>query len=163
MAETQDTQQKTSEKGRVAKRKVRNGLTPKQRVYVKEVASGKSGTEAAMIAYNTDDPKTAAVISSENLNKPNIAEAMEKAFENNNISPDSIAKVFKEAMGATKSVAFKGTVFSSAEPDHAVRTSAAKAAAAIMGAGKADDPGPSGGITFNIGTQNYIKSLEVKP
>lgn len=59
-------------------------LTRKQAIFVKGIAEGKTGEQAAMEAYNiwgkhwTKDPKnTARAIASENLAKPNISSALD--------------------------------------------------------------------------------------
>lgn len=57
-------------------------LTRKQKGFVKDIAEGKTGTEAALNNYETEDENTAAVIASENLRKPNIVLALKDAFPN---------------------------------------------------------------------------------
>lgn len=54
-------------------------LTTKQKKFVKAVASGKSGTEAAIKAGYSK--KVAGVQACENLKKPNIQEALEKEID----------------------------------------------------------------------------------
>lgn len=137
-------------------------LTPKEAKFVKGIAEGKTKTQAALDAYNAKDDKSASVIAAQTLGKVRVQDALKDAFESAGITPDAIAKTLKDAMSANKSATFKGTVFSSAEPDHAVRSSAARAAAALMGANDKDDSG-GGTINFNFGTQNYVKKVEVKP
>lgn len=57
-------------------------LTRKQRTFVQGFVEHGNGTQAALEAYDTQDPKVAAVIASENLNKPNVIE--EITVQNNN-------------------------------------------------------------------------------
>lgn len=60
-------------------------LTSKAKVFVTEVADGKNGTQAALIAYDTTSPRVAAAIASENLTKPNIQAALrELGFDESN-------------------------------------------------------------------------------
>lgn len=66
--------------------KINNRLTRKQTVFVNELANGKSATQAALVAYNTNDPNTAKVIASENLTKPNIREALEESLRAGGLS-----------------------------------------------------------------------------
>lgn len=72
-------------------------LTKKERGFVKEILKGKNGTEAALAAYDTDKPLTAASIASENLTKPKIVNAIHAAL------PDALlAKVHLEGLEAYK-------------------------------------------------------------
>lgn len=60
-------------------------LTKKQRGYVNDKADGIPGVQAVLNHYDTEDYNTAAAISSENLNKPNIQEELRKlGFDSNN-------------------------------------------------------------------------------
>lgn len=77
-----------AQQGRVAKSKLKNGLTPKQAKYVEEIAKGQPGYKAAMIAYDTKSPKTANDISVENQHKPAIKEAIEKAIGHHGITAE---------------------------------------------------------------------------
>lgn len=51
---------------------VKKRLTRKQRKFVDEFVSTGNGTQAALEAYDTTKPNVAAVISTENLKKPNV-------------------------------------------------------------------------------------------
>ena len=53
-------------------------LTKKQRGFVKDYVKDENGTKAAINNYNVKDESVAASISTENLRKPYIAEAIEK-------------------------------------------------------------------------------------
>lgn len=52
-------------------------LTPKQEKFVKEYLDSGNGTQSALKVYDTDNPRTAAAIASENLTKPNIQKYLE--------------------------------------------------------------------------------------
>jgi len=52
-------------------------LTPKQEKFVKEYLDSGNGTKAALEVYDTDNPRVAASIASENLTKPNIQKYLE--------------------------------------------------------------------------------------
>ncbi len=82
--------------------RINNKLTRKQTVFVRELATGKSGTQAAMAAYDVSNSKTASVIASQNLNKLSIREALDEALCLNGITPDLITSEIKAL--ATKQV-----------------------------------------------------------
>lgn len=92
-------------------------LTRKQSVFVANYIRGKNGTDAAMAAYNIISRRTAAVVASENLRKPNIVEAICSLTPTGYILGDSIHAI-GEGLTATKGV--KG------QPDHRVRLKASK-------------------------------------
>lgn len=52
-------------------------LTPKQEKFVKEYLDSGNGTKAALEVYDTNNPRVAASIASENLTKPNIQKYLE--------------------------------------------------------------------------------------
>jgi|CXWK01.1.fsa_nt_gi phage terminase small subunit len=56
-------------------------LTKKQEIFVKEYLDTGNGTQAALEAYDTDNPRVAAAIASENLTKPNIVAYFENVAE----------------------------------------------------------------------------------
>lgn len=168
---------KKSQKGGVARDKhVRVGkqtVTPKQAKMVVGMAHGKSATQAALDAYDTDDRKTASVIAAENLGKPNVRAALQQVFESKGLTIESAAAVIQDALGANKSTT--GTVYEKDEdggqirsgvtlietdiPDHSIRLQAAKTALSLMGADKDPDDG-SGPLTFNFksGANVFIKA-----
>ena|SRR3989344_5523344 len=90
-------------------------LTHKQREFVTNYLKGLNGTDAAMAAYNTNSRKTAAVIASENLTKPNILQVIDALSPNSHILENSI-RIIGEGMNATKGV--------SKLPDHRIRLKA---------------------------------------
>lgn len=74
-------------------------LTIKQAKFVKAyVENDGNGTKAALQTYDTDKPEVANAISSENLQKPSIQEAIEKAMVKLNITPELIIKPVSEAL-----------------------------------------------------------------
>ncbi len=56
-------------------------LTKKQAEFVKEYLDTGNGTQAALKAYDTEDPNTAGAIASENLRKPKIIEYLESVAD----------------------------------------------------------------------------------
>lgn len=129
--------------------KIRDGkLTPKQAKFVKAKIEGKSGTEAAMIAYNTT-PKTARTIASENMAKPSIIEAINTEFERQGITLERIVKPIHDALDAQKIVT-SPTEPDAVVPDHAIRLKASGMAAQFMGIGK-NNSGDSGNTINNFG------------
>lgn len=56
-------------------------LTKKQADFVKEYLDSGNGTQAALKAYDTEDPNTAGVIAHENLRKPKILEYLESVAD----------------------------------------------------------------------------------
>lgn len=62
-------------------------VTLKQKKYIqKYVETGGNGTQAALEAYDTINPLTAAAISSENLTKPYIQEEIDKILKDKNLT-----------------------------------------------------------------------------
>lgn len=53
-------------------------LTPKQKKFVNAIVEWKTGTQAALEAYDTDEYFTAASIAHENLKKPQISSALDE-------------------------------------------------------------------------------------
>lgn len=73
-----------------------NGLTPKQNKFVAKVLQNVAttgelkATEAALETYNTTDTDVARDIGGENLRKPAIKEAIEKALADSGLIPSLI-------------------------------------------------------------------------
>ena len=68
-------------------------LTLKQERFAAEyVANGGNGTQAALAVYNSVDPVTAATTAYDNLRKPQIAERVEQALQENGLTPAQITK-----------------------------------------------------------------------
>lgn len=61
-------------------------LSFKEKGFIKDIAKGKTGTQAALDNYDTTSETVAASIASENLRKPKIIEALADAF------PDELLK-----------------------------------------------------------------------
>ena len=120
-------------------------LTVKQAKFVKAKAEGKTGTEAAMIAYDVVDPKTAAVISSENLNKPNIQQAVQESMVRQGIDIDSVVKPIADGLIANKIHLYGDEV--DYTPDHSVRLKASGMALDLMGVKRQSDTNVT--INFN--------------
>jgi len=74
-------------------------LTKKQQDFVDDYVINGNGTRAAQKAYDVNKYETAAVIATENLNKPNVAEAVEagrlslkEALAKQGVTPEKIAE-----------------------------------------------------------------------
>lgn len=90
-------------------------LTRKQRKFVNAIVEGGTGTDAALAVYDTDNPRVAAAIASENLTKPNIIKSIQEAL------PDELlAQVHLEGLNATRSFPLGEGEYEDA-PDYAVR------------------------------------------
>ncbi len=61
-------------------------LSQKEKGFIADIAKGKTGVQAVLDNYDTDDYRTAGVMASENLKKPRIIEALADAF------PDELLK-----------------------------------------------------------------------
>lgn len=73
-------------------------LTTKQAKFVKGIADGKTNTDSALEAYDTNSYETAAVIATENLKKPNIQDAIELARVKLNLTPERALKPIDDAL-----------------------------------------------------------------
>lgn len=122
----------------------RRALTTKQRNFIKEKASGKTGVAAAQAAYPTVDYNTARAIASENLSKPNIQEALHAEMAKQGITLEAIIAPVKEALSAEK-VAIVGNgdqAMAEVTADHAVRLKAVSIASQFMGINKQNEQTP---------------------
>lgn len=79
-------------------------LTMKQKKFVKGISEGKPATVSALEAYDTNSYKTAAVIASENINKPNVKAAIELAMEKHGLTMDRIIAPVDKALRATHKI-----------------------------------------------------------
>lgn len=71
-------------------------LTIKQRLFAaKYVKNHGNGTQAALGVYNTKDPKVAHAIAAENIQKPAIKHAIEKALVKLDLTPEYALYGFK--------------------------------------------------------------------
>lgn len=117
-------------------------LTIKQTKFVKEyVKTDGNGTEAALSSYDTKDYATAAAISSENLNKPLVKEAIELALLKHEITIESAIQPIADGLKAVKSfpVAEGVTVDT---VDHSTRLKASGMALKLLGAEKQEGAVP---------------------
>ena len=69
------------------------GLTVKQRRFVKHYVETGNGTQAALVAYGTDDPATAHAIAAENLQKPAIQQAVSELLEAGGLSDRKLTEI----------------------------------------------------------------------
>lgn len=134
-------------------------LTMKQAKFVKAKAEGKTGTEAAMIAYDVKDSRVASVISAENLAKPSIQQAVQESMERQGLTVDQVVKPIVDGLQATKTGSANGAVYPSTEPDHSVRITAAKTALELMGA---KSRGEAGNTTIIFNKGDVVKDKYVK-
>ena len=132
-------------------------LTAKQRIFIKAKAKGMSGLDAAMLAYDVSNANVARNIASDNLTKPNVKAALEKAFEKHQITPEAITKPIADALTAEREVFNKDGDIIGTSKDHNVRLKAAGLAAKLMGVDAREAAGNT--FVFNNGgsTQNFIK------
>jgi hypothetical protein len=108
-------------------------LTRKQQQFVQEYVETGIGVKAAFKAYDTESDNTARSIASENLTKPNIREAIDKALARRNLGPDRWAEVLDDAMQA-ESELVTGPGQTIKRPDHSVRLKAVDLAAKLSDA-----------------------------
>jgi len=133
-------------------------LTLKQAKFVKGIAEGKTGTQSALDAYDTTDIKTASVISSENLAKPSVKEAIDAEMTKQGITIEKIIAPVAAALEAKtriKSVATGETVEIDA-PDLDMQLKGHDRAVKLMSFGmKKDD-----GATINNFGQMIVQQKE---
>ena len=65
-------------------------LSLKQRSFIRKYIQTGNATEAAFQSYSTKDRKTAQNIGSQNLDKPEIQDALEEALKKNNITLENV-------------------------------------------------------------------------
>lgn len=71
-------------------------MTLRQKLFVKKyIEKNGNGTQAVLETYNTTDPNVAGAISSENLRKPSIQQAIRQALDAKGLSPDVIVDALK--------------------------------------------------------------------
>src|SRR3990167_7419265 len=83
-------------------------LTPKQSEFVDEYARTKNATKSAMIAYDVNNIRTASVVGSENLAKPDVSQAIEKALKRHKITIDKALIPIANGLQATKMNEYTG-------------------------------------------------------
>src|SRR5262245_35772408 len=80
-----------------------NGLTVKQRKFVRSYVETGNGTQAALQAYETDDPRTAHAIAAENLQKPAVQQAVADLLDQGGLSDRKLAEVHAHLLGLYQS------------------------------------------------------------
>jgi phage terminase small subunit len=121
----------------------RRPLTTKQRNFIKEKASGKTGVAAAQAAYGVDY-NSARSIASQNLSKLNIQEAVQAEMAKQGITLEAIIAPVKDALSAEK-VAIVGNgdqAMAEVTADHSVRLKAVSIASQFMGINKQSEKTP---------------------
>lgn len=119
-------------------------LTQKQAKFVKGIAQGKTNTDSALEAYDTDDYNVAKVIASENLTKPNVQQAIELARIKLNITPERALKPIDDALN---------------DDDLEMRLKGSDRALKIMGIVQKSE---GGGNTYIFNKGDIVKSKYVK-
>jgi hypothetical protein len=76
-----------------------SALSVKQRRFVAAYVSSGNGTQAALAAYDTDDPRTAHAIASENLRKPAIQDAVGELLEAEGLSDEKLLAIHAHYLG----------------------------------------------------------------
>lgn len=79
-----------------------DGLTLKQRVFVKEYIEHRNGTRAALIAYDTRDYSTAGMIASENLKKPKVVKTINSILNQEELTEAFLVKRLKQIIQKPK-------------------------------------------------------------
>jgi len=121
-------------------------LTYKQAKFVKAKAKGMSGTQAAQVAYpKAKNINTAAVISSENLSKPKIQEALDAELITQNITIPRAIKPISIGLDAVKMNEYTGEV----TPDINTQLKASDRALKLLGIG------------YNSGNTAFINVINI--
>lgn len=144
-------------------------LTKKQRGFVKDYVISENGTQAAKKNYNVGNDLTAAVIASENLNKPYIAEAIENLKKSiaDGIPDDLLLQKHLEGLDAT-SVRFTPEGEQIDVDDYAIRHKYIESAYKLkkLIGGDETPVKPAIGNTYNFifsaEAQEEIKAMEAK-
>lgn len=131
-------------------------LTVKQAKFVKAKAEGKTGTEAAMIAYDVKDETVASAISSENLRKPSIQQAVQESMAKQGLTIDLVVKPIVDGMTASKDFYDKEGNYIDSTPDHSTRLKASGMALELMGAKNKGD------TTVNINFNQHMTEQKDK-
>ncbi|OQB05207.1 MAG: Terminase small subunit [bacterium ADurb.Bin212] len=78
-------------------------ITQKQKKFVDEyLTNGSNGVQAALVAYETKNYKTASKLACTNLSNPKITDMIEKALSKNNINADTIAEKLSDGLNAKR-------------------------------------------------------------
>ena len=109
-------------------------LTVKQARFVKAyIENDCNGRSAALEAYDTDDPGSAASIASENLNKINVRQAILAALPEAQISAGYLARKLREGLESTR-YTLTGKQCYDEVPDNNARLKALDTAFRLVGA-----------------------------
>lgn len=105
-------------------------LTRKEKKFVKAYVKNEgNGTQAALVAYDTESENSAAVIASRELRKDKIQTAIQEALPD-----DLLAQIHREGLFATKPVYSKEGDLVAEEADFSVRHKYLDSAYKIKGA-----------------------------
>jgi len=110
--------------------------TVKQERFIKEyAANGGNGTKAALVAYDTDEPRTAQTIASENLSKPMVRREVDLLMRQVGLTTRKALIAVDDAIQATRpsTTTKDGTVIEGG-PDHAIRLRSADMTFKLKGA-----------------------------
>lgn len=124
-------------------------ITVREAKLVKGVVQGKTKRQAAIDAGYTGSPETVSVRASNVLKKDNVQEALQKALEKHDLTPDRIMAVVSDGMNATKvnivrdPMGGEDSAFAEETPDHSIRLKAASMAAQFSGLNKQDQIPPA--------------------
>lgn len=121
----------------------RKPLTPKEIKLVKGIAEGKTKRQAALDAYEVKTPETASSMASEALRKPNVQDALARAFEKYGITIDAAIAPIGKALTATKVVIHgnKEDAFAEVVDDIELQLKGHDRVMKLMGIGKDDTGG----------------------
>ncbi len=78
-----------------AKRK--NKLTPKERIFIRELVSGKNKSQSALAAYNTSK-KNASIVGNAVLKRPKVQNALARALEKAHLDEDFGAEKLRKLL-----------------------------------------------------------------
>ena len=80
----------------------RNGVkrspTPKQKLFAREYAKTLNGTQSALKAYNTTNPKSASVMAVDTLAIPSVRKEIETLLRKNNIEVSEVFSIHRRNM-----------------------------------------------------------------
>ena len=99
-------------------------LTPKQRKFVKELATGKdpgNKTQAAFDSYNVKGRKQAKGVGYTTFLKPHVKKAYEELMDKHEITDDVLVEKVKEGLDANVVANYKGKITKTNSPDYAIR------------------------------------------
>ena len=135
-------------------------LTVKQTKFVKAyVANDGNGTQAALSVYNTTDLDTARAIGSENLAKPSIRDAVDKALELHGITINDAVEPIAKALKAKRTYYVDGVKIVTDDDDLDMQLKGSDRALKLMGTEQKGQV-PTGNIFIN--NANFSSSKYVQ-